>query len=48
MLIDKGLVSVAQNEYEEAFKHFEKAHEQDVDNILVSKVFVVSLSALSF
>lgn len=33
--IDKGLVSVAQNDYEGAFKHFQEAHEKDKDNILV-------------
>lgn len=36
-MIDKGLVAVAQNDYEEAFKQFQKAHEVDKDNILVSR-----------
>lgn len=35
-LIDKGLVAVAQNDYDEAFVQFQKAHEIDKDNILVS------------
>lgn len=35
-MIDKGLVAVAQNDYEEALKSFGKAHEMDKDNILVS------------
>lgn len=35
-LIDKGLVSIAQNDYEEALNSFKKAHEIDKDNILVS------------
>lgn len=34
-MIDKGLVAVAQNDYEDAYKQFEKAHEIDKDNILV-------------
>ena len=37
-LIDKGLVAVAQNDYEEAFQQFQKAHEIDKDNILVSLI----------
>lgn len=37
-MIDKGLVSVAQNDYEEAFKHFQEAHEKDKDNILVKSL----------
>jgi Flp pilus assembly protein TadD len=37
-MIDKGLVAVAQNDYEEAFKQFQKAHELDKDNILVSSL----------
>lgn len=35
-LIDQGLVAVAQNDYEEAFQHFQKAYEIEKDNILVS------------
>lgn len=35
-LIDKGLVAVAQNDYEEAFQQFQKAHEIEKENILVS------------
>lgn len=34
-LVEKGLVAVAQNDYEEAFKEFQKAREIDKDNILV-------------
>lgn len=35
-LIDKGLVAVAQNDYDEAFQQFSKAHEIEKENILVS------------
>lgn len=35
-MIDKGLVAVAQNDYDEAFKQFQRAHELDKENILVS------------
>lgn len=34
-MIDKGLVAVAQNDYEDAYTKFQKAHEIDKDNILV-------------
>jgi tetratricopeptide (TPR) repeat protein len=34
--VDKGLVAVAQNDYEEALNCFKKAHEIDKDNILVN------------
>lgn len=35
-LIDKGLVAVAQNDYDEAYQNFNKAHEIEQNNILVS------------
>lgn len=44
--IDKGLVSVAQNDYEEAFKHFQEAHEKDKDNVLVRKFMSTNPSIL--
>lgn len=34
-LIDKGLVAVSQNDYEEAFVQFQKAHELEKENTLV-------------
>lgn len=34
-LIDKGLVAVAQNDYDEAYQNFNKAHEIEKNNILV-------------
>lgn len=37
-LIDKGLVAVAQNDYEEAYKQFQKAHDIEKNNILVRKI----------
>lgn len=40
-LIDKGLVAVAQNDYDEAFVQFQKAHEIDKDNILVSSLLLI-------
>lgn len=36
-MIDKGLVAVAQNDYEDAYTQFQNAHELDKDNILVRK-----------
>lgn len=38
-LTDKGLVAVAQNDYEEALNCFKKAHDIDKENILVSSRF---------
>lgn len=46
-LIDNGLVAVAQNDYEEAFQQFQKAHEMDKDNILVSLIAQLPAHQLS-
>jgi Flp pilus assembly protein TadD len=35
-LVNKGLLAVAQNDYTEAFNLFQKAHELDKNNVMVS------------
>lgn len=34
-LIDRGIQFVAQNDYDEAFQQFQKAHDLEKENILV-------------
>lgn len=41
--IDKGLVAVAQNDYDEAYQQFQKANEMEKNNILVSFHYSVVL-----
>lgn len=48
VLIDKGLVAVAQNDYEEAFQQFQKAHELEKDNILVNFIARYQVYHLNF
>lgn len=40
-LIDKGLVAVAQNDYDEAYQQFNKAHEIEKNNILVRVRYIL-------
>lgn len=39
VLVNKGLLAVAQNDYNEAFQTFQKAHEIDKTNIMVMSSF---------
>ena len=34
-LVNKGLLAVAQNDYNEAYNLFQKAHEMDKNNVMV-------------
>ena len=38
VLVNKGLLAVAQNDYNEAFNLFQQAHELDKNNVMVRAV----------
>lgn len=39
-LIDAALLAIAQNNYKEAYKHFENAYSLNFNNVMVTKIYL--------
>jgi hypothetical protein len=40
-LIDAALLAIAQNNYKEAYKHFENAYVLNSNNVMVTKIYLL-------